>query len=230
MAPPPGEAPRAAPLDPIEVLGLFREREARAPACFQHREIRLARGYRNMPDLTAERFIANPFSAEPDSKLFRSGDFGRFLADGQIVFLGRADDQIKIRGHRIEPNEIVGALNRHPKIRESLVVRGRHTAGDVKLFAYLEMDEDAGITEIGLRDFLREQLPEVMVPEVFVRLNALHEPDRKRLICAFAESVGIGSTSCVSIAHARSGRGTPPLRKPHPAHRPTGSRRYGTGG
>ncbi|MGQ0444319.1 MAG: non-ribosomal peptide synthetase [Beijerinckiaceae bacterium] len=133
----------------------------------------VARGYRNLPDLTAARFIANPFSAEPDSKLFKSGDFGRFLPDGQIVFLGRADDQIKIRGHRIEPNEIVGALNRHPKIRESLVVRGGHTADDLKLVAYLEMDdEDVDVTEVGLRDFLREQLPDVMVPEVFVRLEA----------------------------------------------------------
>jgi amino acid adenylation domain-containing protein len=132
----------------------------------------LARGYRNLPDLTAARFIANPFSAEPDSKLFKSGDYGRFLPDGQIVFLGRADDQIKIRGHRIEPNEIVGALNRHPKVRESLVVRGGHTADDLRLIAYLEMDEDADVTEVGLRDFLREQLPDDMVPAVFVRLDA----------------------------------------------------------
>jgi amino acid adenylation domain-containing protein len=133
----------------------------------------LARGYRNLPDLTAATFIANPFSAEPDDKLFKSGDFGRFLPDGQIVFLGRADEQIKIRGHRIEPNEIVCALNRHPKIRESLVVVGGQTADERRLIAYLEMDdEEAGVNEAGLRDFLREHLPDDMVPTVFVRVDA----------------------------------------------------------
>ncbi|MGH6848119.1 MAG: non-ribosomal peptide synthetase [Methylocella sp.] len=132
----------------------------------------VARGYHNRPDLTAERFVANPFSMDPGSKLYKSGDLGRFLPDGQIVFLGRADDQIKIRGHRIEPNEIVGALNRHPKIRESLVIGSEHSAGERRLTAYLEMDPEAGVTQVGLRDFLREHLPDYMVPAAFVRLDA----------------------------------------------------------
>jgi len=131
----------------------------------------LARGYHNQPDLTMEKFIPNPFSAEPGSKLFKSGDLGRFLPDGQIVFLGRIDEQIKIRGYRIEPNEIVGALNRHPGIRESLVVAREDTPGERRLIAYLAMDPDPGATHVGLRDFLREYLPDYMLPAVFVRLE-----------------------------------------------------------
>ena len=132
----------------------------------------VARGYHNQPGLTAEKFVADPFSVEPGSKLFKSGDFGRFLPDGQIDFLGRIDDQVKIRGNRIELNEIVGALNRHPQIRESLVIAREDTPGERRLIAYLEMDQDAGVTQAGLRDFLREHLPDYMLPAVFVRLDA----------------------------------------------------------
>lgn len=132
----------------------------------------LARGYHNRPDLTAEKFIANPFSVEAGSKLFMSGDSGRFLPDGQIEFLGRIDDQIKIRGYRIEPNEIVSVLNRHLKIHESLVVANQDTAGERRLIAYLKMGQDAGVTQVGLRDFLGEYLPNYMLPAVFVRLDA----------------------------------------------------------
>jgi amino acid adenylation domain-containing protein len=132
----------------------------------------LARGYHNRSDLTAEKFVANPFSTEPGTRLFKSGDLGCILPDGQIAFLGRIDDQIKIRGHRIEPKEIIDVLNRHPEIRESLVVAREDTPGERRLVAYLGMAMDADVTQVGLRDFLREHLPDYLVPTVFVRLEA----------------------------------------------------------
>jgi acyl-CoA synthetase (AMP-forming)/AMP-acid ligase II/acyl carrier protein len=131
----------------------------------------LARGYHNRPDLTAERFIPNPFAAEPDRRLYRTGDLGRLLPDGQIAFLGRVDDQIKIRGYRIEPNEIVSALNSHPDVRESLVLAREDSPGDKRLVAYVEAAPEAGVTHSGLRDFLRDTLPEYMIPAAFVQLD-----------------------------------------------------------
>ncbi|HEV8455949.1 MAG TPA: amino acid adenylation domain-containing protein, partial [Gemmatimonadales bacterium] len=100
----------------------------------------LARGYRNRPDLTAEKFIPNPFSVEPASRLYKTGDLARQLPDGRIVFLGRTDDQVKIRGYRIEPSEIAGVLSRHQDIRASLVVAREDTPGDKRLVAYLVLD------------------------------------------------------------------------------------------
>src|SRR5262249_49740087 len=82
----------------------------------------LARGYFNRPELTAEKFIPNPFSAQPGARLYRTGDLGRYLPDGAIEFLGRLDHQVKIRGFRIELGEIEAALNRHPSVRESVVL------------------------------------------------------------------------------------------------------------
>ena len=82
----------------------------------------VARGYLNHPELTAERFIPNPFSSNPKDRVYRTGDLGRYLPDGQIAFVGRIDDQIKIRGYRIEPSEIIAALNRHPELEASHVV------------------------------------------------------------------------------------------------------------
>ena len=131
----------------------------------------VARGYHNRPDLTAEKFIPDPFGAEPDSRLYKTGDVGRRRPDGQIDFLGRMDDQIKIRGYRIEPNEIVSALNRHPDIRESLVVAREDTPGDRALVAYVVV-ETAAATPTSLRDGLRTCLPEYMVPAAFVRIDS----------------------------------------------------------
>jgi amino acid adenylation domain-containing protein len=130
----------------------------------------VARGYRQRPDLTAEKFIPDPFAVEPDSRLYKTGDLGRRRPDGQIDFLGRIDDQIKIRGYRIEPSEIEGALNRHPDIRESLVVAREDTAGDRSLVAYVVVGKAATYT--ALRDFLRTCLPEYMLPAAFVRIDS----------------------------------------------------------
>ena len=133
----------------------------------------LARGYRNRPDLTARRFISDPFSAKPGSRLYKTGDLARLLPDGQIAFLGRVDEQIKIRGFRIEPNEIVCALNQHPVVRESLVLAREGPSGDKRLVAYLVLESDSCVTPKSLRSHLRRRLPEYMLPSTFVRLETL---------------------------------------------------------
>ena len=120
----------------------------------------LARGYHNRPDLTAEKFIPDPFSSQPGSRMYKTGDVGRLLPDGQMEFLGRVDDQIKIRGYRIEPNEIVSALNRHPDVRESLVIARDGANGGTQLVAYVIMDAESAPSHTALRDFLRDYLPE----------------------------------------------------------------------
>jgi len=135
-------------------------------------EAGLARGYRNRPDLTTERFISDPFSAKPGSRMYKTGDLGRLLPDGQFTFVGRVDEQIKIRGFRIEPNEIICALNQHPAVRESLVLAREDSAGDKRLVAYLVQEPDSCVTPKSLRGYLRRCLPEYMLPSAFVRLEA----------------------------------------------------------
>ncbi len=127
----------------------------------------LARGYRNQPGLTAERFVPDPSGAEPGSRLYLTGDLARELPDGRLAFLGRMDDQIKIRGYRVEPGEISAALDRHDEIRESLVVA--HGEGEARrLVAYLVLSAGTRLTHSGLRDFLRSYLPDYMLPSAFV--------------------------------------------------------------
>ncbi|MEO8191573.1 MAG: non-ribosomal peptide synthetase [Acidobacteriota bacterium] len=133
----------------------------------------LARGYLNQPELTAEKFIPNPFSDAPGSRLYKTGDMARYLPDGQTAFLGRIDDQINIRGYRVEPNEIVTVLNRHPMIEASLVVAREDSPGDKHLVGYIVPAQQSQPTQCALRDFLRNSLPEYMVPAVFVPLAAL---------------------------------------------------------
>lgn len=133
----------------------------------------VARGYHRRPDLTTERFIPDPFSARPGARLYRTGDLGRLLPDGQIEFLGRIDDQIKIRGYRVEPEEIVSALDRHPGIQTSAVLAWEDRPGEKRLVAYVVPQGDGDLTAAGLRESLRESLPDYMVPATFVRLGAL---------------------------------------------------------
>lgn len=144
----------------------------------------LARGYLNRPDLTAERFIPDPFSREPGSRLYKTGDMVRYLIDGNVEFLGRVDQQVKIRGYRIELGEIDVVLNQHPKIREGVVVVREDFSDDKCLVAYYISDPDLIQTE--LRNFLRDKLPDYMIPTVFVSLDELPKTpigkvDRKSL-------------------------------------------------
>ena len=133
----------------------------------------VGRGYLNRPDLTAERFIRDPFSPEPTARLYRTGDLGRRLPDGEIAFMGRVDEQVKIRGYRIEPAEIVGALNEHPDVRESAVVAHETAPGNKRLVAYVVPASREPPAPRALKDFLATRLPGYMVPATFVELPAL---------------------------------------------------------
>jgi amino acid adenylation domain-containing protein len=133
----------------------------------------LARGYRNRPDLNAEKFVPNPFSSDPEARLYRTGDFGAYFEDGQIAFAGRADDQLKIRGHRVEINEIVAVLGRHPAVQSNAVVAQEDKAGNKSLVAYVVARCGQDLSSRALREFLRSFLPEYMVPAIFVRLEKL---------------------------------------------------------
>ena len=131
----------------------------------------LARGYHNLPNLTAEKFVPDPFSAEPGARLYRTGDRARQLPDGTLEFLGRIDHQVKLRGFRIELGEIEAALERHQAIsRAVVVVYDDETAGP-RLAAYVVAAEE--LTGGDLRAFLEETLPEYMVPGTFVPLEEL---------------------------------------------------------
>jgi amino acid adenylation domain-containing protein len=133
----------------------------------------LARGYLNRPDLTAESFIRNPFSPEPGARLYKTGDLACRLSDGQLAYLGRIDDQIKILGHRIEPNEIVAVLDRHPSIQSSVVVAHGNNCEEKRLIAYAVMRNGTTPAATDLRSFLQNELPEYMVPSIFVPLETL---------------------------------------------------------
>ncbi len=133
----------------------------------------VARGYRNRPDLTAERFVPDPFSSEAGARLFRTGDLGHYLPDGQMAFLGRVDDQVKIRGFRIEPAEIVKVLDEHPAVQASAVVAREVEPGDKRLVAYFVPAAKTQPTHTELRNFIAARLPEYMVPATFVKLEAL---------------------------------------------------------
>ena len=134
----------------------------------------LARGYLNRPDLTAERFLPHPFSAEPGERLYRTGDWVRARPNGVLEFLGRIDDQLKLHGLRIEPGEIETILARHPAVQECAVVVWKDASGEKRLVAYLVQETgQAEPTPGELRHYLQGQLPEPMVPAAFVVLEAL---------------------------------------------------------
>ncbi|MGI9072205.1 MAG: non-ribosomal peptide synthetase [Bryobacteraceae bacterium] len=133
----------------------------------------VARRYLNAPDLTAAKFIANPFDRGSNGRLYRTGDVACYLPDGQISFLGRLDDQLKIRGYRIEPNEIVSALAEHPTVQMSVVVGRDDAAGEKRIVAYIVPKLGTRPTDKDLRDFLSSRLPEYMVPATFVRIDSL---------------------------------------------------------
>lgn len=144
----------------------------------------LARGYLNRPDLTAEKFVKNPF--KPDMKLYRTGDLAKWREDGNIEYLGRLDFQVKIRGLRIELGEIEKSILLHSAVKECIVTAWEKQPGDFHLAAYVVCEKESSIEAAALQSFLERTLPEYMVPRIFVFLEAMPlspngKADRKAL-------------------------------------------------
>lgn len=133
----------------------------------------LARGYLNNSEATAEKFIPNIYGLEPGERLYRTGDLARHLPNGQIEFLGRADHQVKIRGFRIELGEIETVLTSHEFVRQCVLSAREDSLGNKQLVAYLVAERNAALTISQLRDYLKERLPDFMVPAAFVVLDEL---------------------------------------------------------
>ncbi|MBW4621513.1 MAG: amino acid adenylation domain-containing protein [Cyanosarcina radialis HA8281-LM2] len=136
----------------------------------------IARGYLNRPELTAQKFIPDPFSDRPGARLYRTGDLARYLPDGNIEFIGRIDHQVKIRGYRIELGDIEAALSKHPAVREGVVVAREDALDDPRLVAYVVPKSQAASEQqikSQVRDFLKEKLPDYMVPAAFVVMDSL---------------------------------------------------------
>lgn len=133
----------------------------------------LARGYLNRPDLTAERFVSNPFNTDGESRLYKTGDLARFLDDGNILFLGRIDQQVKVRGYRIELGEIESALSQHSSVQEIVVMLREDDPGNKRLVAYLVLREEHILTINDIRHFLEKKLPEYMVPSAILFLKSM---------------------------------------------------------
>jgi amino acid adenylation domain-containing protein len=133
----------------------------------------LARGYLNRPALTAEKFIPNPFGKDLGARLYKTGDLARYRSDGNLEFLGRIDHQVKVRGYRIELGEIEGVLRQHPEVQEAVVLMREDVPGNQRLVAYFVTNTQTVPTTSNFRNFLKEQLPEYMVPSAFIQLKAL---------------------------------------------------------
>jgi acyl carrier protein len=159
----------------------------------------LARGYLISPELTAERFIHNPFSDGTQARLYKTGDLARYLPDGNIEFLGRLDHQVKIRGFRIELGEIEAVLGKHPAVKDAIVLASEDDPGEKRLVAYIVSKERMELSIIELRNYLKEKLPEYMLPSAFVSLKKLPltpngKVDRKALPVPNQERPELGET------------------------------------
>ena len=161
------------PIDNVDVVVLDEAMRPVAPGAAGELHVGgagLARGYRGRPDLTAERFVPHP--DEPGARLYRTGDRARLLGDGRVAFLGRVDDQLKIRGYRVEPDEIAAALGAQPGVAACSVV-ARDDGGERRLVAYVVPAPGAGLGREALTAALRRSLPDYMMPATFVTLAAL---------------------------------------------------------
>ncbi|MBW4630838.1 MAG: amino acid adenylation domain-containing protein [Iphinoe sp. HA4291-MV1] len=133
----------------------------------------LARGYLNQPELTAQKFIPNPFHNEQGARLYKTGDLVRYQANGNLEFLGRIDHQVKLRGFRIELGEMEAVISQHPMVRENIVVAFEDELASKCLIAYVVLHPEQTVTVTELRHFLESKLPSYMVPSAFVMLEAL---------------------------------------------------------
>ncbi len=176
LAAPAGRAPIGRPIEQVQTYVLDRwgrPTPAGVPGELYIGGVGVARGYLGRPDLTAERFVPDPFGATPGARRYRTGDRVRLLASGELEFLDRIDQQVKLRGFRVELGEIEAALLRHPAVRAAAVTIREDSPGNSRLVAYLVPagTEPADGTE--LRAFLAEQLPAYMLPTAFVALERL---------------------------------------------------------
>jgi amino acid adenylation domain-containing protein len=133
----------------------------------------IARGYLDQPQMTALKFIPHPFSDIPGQRLYKTGDMGRFLPDGSIEYLGRTDQQVKMRGIRIELGEIEAALGQHPAVWSNVVVCRDDTLGNKRLIAYVVVQQQQQLKTGELREFLKKRIPDYMVPSAFVLMEAI---------------------------------------------------------
>jgi amino acid adenylation domain-containing protein len=144
----------------------------------------LARGYLNRPDLTAERFIPHPYATETGARLYRTGDLARYLREGNIECLGRIDEQVKLRGYRVELGEIEAVLNEHRSVKQSVAITNENESGDKRLIGYVVCEK--GVTAAELKKHVRERLPDYMAPNEILILTEMPvttngKIDRKRL-------------------------------------------------
>jgi amino acid adenylation domain-containing protein len=149
----------------------------------------LGRGYRNRPDLTAERFVPDPFSGVPGARMYCTGDLGRWLPNGEIAFLGRLDEQVKVRGYRVEPNEVSTVLGQHPAVQTSAVVSTEDVPGEKRLVAYLVLSPGMSVSATALRQYLRQRMPDYMVPAAFVSIPSLPVTEQGKVNRAALPSV-----------------------------------------
>lgn len=166
----------------------------------------LSRGYLNRADLTAESFVPNPFGSEPGARLYKTGDLARYLPDGNIEVLGRIDHQIKLRGFRIEPGEIESVLSEHPGICQSVVLAREDIPGDKRLVAYVVTRGSPAATANQLRAYLKEKLPEYMVPSAFVFLDDMPLTPNGKLD---RNALPTPDQSCRGFEHGFAAPGTP---------------------
>ncbi len=132
----------------------------------------LAIGYLNRPELTAERFVPDPFGGYPGERLYRTGDTARYASDGNIDFIGRVDYQVKVRGFRVEPGEVEFVIRQHPSVKNAVVIAKEDRTGVKRLVAYV-VPAEAGAGASELRAFLKDKLPDYMVPAAFVTIAEL---------------------------------------------------------